>query len=121
LAHAQLDATRWGSMYIFGQQLFAAHYLALEAIDAAAVAKGGLAGQPAGVVSSKSLGGASISYDNNLGTEEGAGFWNRTLYGRQLWRWIRMAGMGGVQIFGGGMPLPGPYGYGRGRWGAGGM
>ena len=51
-----------------------------------------------GIVSSKSVDGASVSFDTSTGAEQGAGFWNQTAYGREYWQLIQMMGAGGVQI-----------------------
>lgn len=75
--------------------LYAAHYLTAYG----PAASGGIgSGGTLGVVSSKSVDGASVSYDTSTGTEEGAGFWNLTLYGRELYRLMQIFGAGGVQI-----------------------
>ncbi|HIU85196.1 MAG TPA: DUF4054 domain-containing protein [Candidatus Aphodousia gallistercoris] len=51
-----------------------------------------------GLVSSKSVDGASIAYDNSIAQEEGAGFWNATAYGRELWQLMQLFGAGGYQV-----------------------
>lgn len=76
--------------------LYTAHYLT--AYGPAASGGIGSGGGTLGVVSSKSVDGASVSYDTSTGTEEGAGFWNLTLYGRELYRLMQIFGAGGVQI-----------------------
>lgn len=77
--------------------LYTAHFLAAQgpSSDAGTLEKGA---QGSGIVSSKGVDGASISFDTSTGTEEGAGFWNLTLYGREYWQLIQMLGAGGVQI-----------------------
>lgn len=74
--------------------LYAAHYLAAYGSSASGCTGAGTMG----VVSSKSVDGASVSYDTSTGTEEGAGFWNITLYGRELYQLMRIFGAGGIQI-----------------------
>lgn len=69
--------------------LYVAHYLAAQA----AGASGGL-----GIVSGKSVDGASVSYDTATASEQGAGFWNLTAYGRELYQLMRVFGAGAVQI-----------------------
>ena len=77
--------------------LYTAHYLAAQgpSTESGILEKGALGG---GVVSGKGVDGASISYDTSTGTEEGAGFWNLTLYGREYWQLMQMLGAGGVQL-----------------------
>lgn len=73
--------------------LYAAHYLTAYG----STASGGNGGT-LGVVASKSVDGASVSYDTSTGTEEGAGFWNMTAYGRELYQLMQIFGAGGIQI-----------------------
>lgn len=77
--------------------LYVAHYLT--AYGSKAV--GGIgtgSGTGAGLVSSKSVDGASISYDTSTATESNAGFWNSSIYGRELWVLMRVFGGGAVQL-----------------------
>lgn len=75
--------------------LYAAHFLAAHGSRAA----GGEGGAGVtGVVSSKSVDGASISYDVGSTVEQGAGFWNATPYGRELYQILRVFGAGAVQL-----------------------
>lgn len=77
----------------------AAHYLATaQAAKAAADASGSAGGIPSGAVTSKSVGGASIGYDASIGSVEGSGIYNATVYGRRFATWTRMFGAGGVQL-----------------------
>mgnify|MGYP005850182411 FL=1 len=77
--------------------LYVAHYLAAQGPSS----ESGKLVQSAGgtgIVSSKSVDGASVSFDTSTGAEQGAGFWNVTVYGREYWQLIQMMGAGGVQI-----------------------
>lgn len=77
--------------------LYTAHYLAAHGSSTASgTLVGGALGQ--GIVSSKGVDGASVSYDTATGSEEGAGFWNTTVYGREYWQLIQGLGAGGVQL-----------------------
>jgi hypothetical protein len=49
-------------------------------------------------VASKSVDGASISYDNATTAQEGAGFWNASIYGRELYQLMQLFGAGARQI-----------------------
>lgn len=75
--------------------LYAAHYLTAYGSTASS---GNGNGGTLGVVASKSVDGASVSYDTSTGTEEGAGFWNMTAYGRELYQLMQIFGAGGIQI-----------------------
>jgi len=88
---ARLAPSRWGNLLDEGLALFIAHKVALGLL----AGKGGLGG---GVVSSKSVGGVSVAYNTEMGTEEGAGAYNLTLYGREFIRLARLVGLGGVQL-----------------------
>lgn len=77
--------------------LYTAHYLAAYG-SASAGGSSKSEGSGMGVVSSKSVDGASISYDTGSTVEQGAGFWNSTPYGRELWQLMRVFGAGAVQL-----------------------
>ena len=75
----------WGDRWIELVMLYAAHYLAVGApasqlVNGVYNPSGGLA---SGVVTSKSVGGVSKSYNTTLGTTEGGGSFNLTIYGQQ--------------------------------------
>lgn len=76
--------------------LYTAHYLTF----AKSAAGGGNGGDNSGLgqVSSMSVDGASVSYDTSSSSEEGAGSWNLTAYGRELWQLIQLFGAGARQI-----------------------
>lgn len=80
--------------------LYVAHYLAAYGSKASGGSGCGSAGQAMGmgVVTSKSVDGASVSYDVNVGAEAGAGFWNSTPWGRELYGLMRVFGAGAVQL-----------------------
>ena len=80
-------------------ELFVAHNLALEKQADDAARRGGTPGTSVGgVVSSKSVGGVSVSYDTSSGIDEGAGHWNLTTYGTRLYRLFQLFGSGPVQV-----------------------
>ena len=79
-----------------GTGLFVAHYLAMSAISRAGTVPG--RGQ-LGIVASKSVGPASISYDNSaISAQVDAGHWALTSYGLMYWELMRMVGTGGWQL-----------------------
>lgn len=89
-----MNADRWGELLDHGQMLQTAHYLARARAAAASSAR---PGAQVGVVSSKSVGPGSISYDNSVATEQDAGHWNSTTYGTQYIRLARQVGAGPVE------------------------
>lgn len=89
---------RWGTMRDIGIQLVAAHQLTLAARNAAAAAAGGDPGSVAGAVSSKAVGGVSVSYDTTAALLDNAGYWNLTTYGIQFYQLALLVGTGGFQL-----------------------
>ena len=86
----------WRNLIGRGTGLFVAHYLAMSAISRAGTVPG--RGQ-LGIVASKSVGPASISYDNSaISAQADAGHWALTSYGLMYWELMRMVGTGGWQI-----------------------
>lgn len=77
--------------------LYTAHHL--EVLGSKASGGGGSGGgASAGLVSSKSVDGASVSFDTATGSWDGAGFWNLTPYGRELWYLMQVYGAGAIQL-----------------------
>lgn len=98
LAFQSLDARRWAQLFGMGQIYWAAHFLALDAADTRGAAAGGVPGAVTGLMTSKSVGGVSLSYDLAATAVDGAGHFNQTTYGRRYMRWVKLVGMGGAQI-----------------------
>lgn len=92
------DAVRWADMRDDGIMMVVAHQLVLAARDAAAAAAGGAPGNVAGAVSSKSVGGVSVSYDTSAAVLANGGYWNLTSYGIQFWQLAMIVGIGGFQL-----------------------
>ncbi len=86
----------WGGLWGQGVALLTAHHLALAARRSRAMAGGN--GGGVGLVSSKSVGGVSIAFDNSAGTLEGAGAYNLTPYGVEFWQLAGLVGVGGTQL-----------------------
>ena len=91
-AYAMLDATAWADQLDFGVGLFVAHNLTFFAN--AANANGAFAG----IASSKSVGGVSVSYDLSKMMNPDAGSYNATSYGMMFYQLAMMIGAGGVQL-----------------------
>lgn len=87
---------RYGQMYFRVLGLYTAHQLSLGRRMQLEAAKGGIPGTSGDVVASKAAGGLSLSFDTAAGTEKEAGWWNLTIYGRQAYELIQMAGAGGM-------------------------
>lgn len=99
LANMQVNEDRWRDLFAEGQMLYAAHFLTLESRDRQAGTTAGGLGKVSGLVTSKSVGGVSLSYDLNQASNPDAGHWNLTTYGLRWWRFMRLAGAGGVQLY----------------------
>lgn len=95
LAYEFLNQCKWRNQLDFGAGLWTAHQLAIGAQRAAAAANGGIPGTTGGVLQSKAVDKVSAGYDTGATTYEGAGFWNLTNYGTQLWDLMLMFGAGG--------------------------
>lgn len=75
---------RFGSQTTYGRQLHVAHHLSVLGTQTAKDKRSG--GTAQGAVASKAVGAASISYDQGGTSEDGAGYWNSTGYGRLFWQ-----------------------------------
>lgn len=93
-----IDDARWGDLADMGRGLFVAHWLASSAMDERAAGSDAIGGASAGIVTSKSVGGVSFSYDVSSVASADAGMWNQTSYGRKYWRLAQMFGNGGLQL-----------------------
>lgn len=94
MAEASLPASRWGELYGFGLALFTAHNLALDQMS-----NGPIPGRSQfGLVASKSVGPASVSYDNSLFMLPDAGHWSLTMFGTRFLQTARLVGAGGIQL-----------------------
>lgn len=88
-AECELSTTIFGCSYTLAIQLYTAHNITLAAQNVAEAASGGAPGTTGGSTQSMAVGTVSISYDTTDSSESGAGFWNQTEYGRNLYRMIR--------------------------------
>ena len=95
-AGLQLNQRLFGDNFDLASMLFTAHNLALGMQEAKVAAKGGIPGDALGPISSKSVGGVSISYDAGGIAIPGAGAWNATSYGQRLYKMMQAAACGGV-------------------------
>ncbi len=94
----------WGDLRDEGIALYVAHRLALAGPAAVASSGGGSTvpvpapGLAKGLVSSKSVGGVSLSYDTNAGQTDGGGDWNLTTYGQQFLTLAMSVTVGAMQF-----------------------
>ena len=97
------------TQYDIGMELIIAHFLALAAMRAKTAAAGGVP-LGKGVISSESAGPNSVNYDITSATEEDAGHWNLTDYGRDYIQQARLIGAAPTQASPAGNcnPLNGP-------------
>ena len=101
LADAMFSPDVWTDPVILehAKGLYVAHFLAMYGSTAVGGENAGaMAAGASGVVSSKSVDGASVSFDTGASTFADAGFWNTTPYGRELWGLFLMFGAGARQI-----------------------
>lgn len=105
LAPKFVNVDRWAELADFGVSLWIAHMLVLSAPNQAAAARGKTPGQRVGVINSKSIDGASVSYDTTVATLKDAGHWNMSTYGLQFKQYSQMMGAGPLQIGAGGEPV----------------
>ena len=110
LANRSMPRDRWGEFRDYGECLFVAHFLVLAARANRVADAGGIPGQPSGVISSKGVGGASMSFDTQAGTLKDGGQWNTTSFGIQWLTFARLVGMGGLQSGGPDIPLGPTFG-----------
>jgi hypothetical protein len=92
-----LDEARWSDWYSIGLRLFVAHQLSLERQNYLTSRRGNPA-VGVGPANSRSVGGVSVSYDFSMGLQQGAGYWNLTLYGQRFYDMMEMVGAGPVQF-----------------------
>lgn len=95
LAGKMLFEDVWGEVLDNGIELFVAHHLVMWKRSATG---GSIPGNVTGVVSGKSVGPVSVSYDVGSVSFTDAGHWNASTYGQQIWFLIQMFGAGGLQL-----------------------
>lgn len=98
IAEGFVSETRWGTLRAKALALFVAHNVSLSAHDIKAAHVGGIPGTAKGLTASKSLGSASISYDNSSNADPAAGHWGTTQYGQRYRQMGRLLGAGAVSL-----------------------
>jgi hypothetical protein len=108
-SYATMNASVWKSQLNKGAAFRAAHFIVLMQRAGQASTTGGIPGASGGILSAKSVGPVSASYDTTSGLDPDGMSWNQTTYGQQYWRIAKLVGMGGrLSLFcapgGGGYP-----------------
>lgn len=98
LAEKMLPQQLWGDVWTNGVQLYVAHEVVLAAQNVKTAQVGGAPGQSGGIANNKTVGSVTVGYDSTTQSEKDAGWWNRTTYGQQLYRLIKIFGAGCVQL-----------------------
>lgn len=107
MANNTVSMERWGEAWRFACGLFVAHYATMylrqnkgNDTGSATAAQAADSGALIGIVSSASLGDASVSYDTSTATQATAnwGQWNLTTYGQQYASLARLHVLGGSYI-----------------------
>lgn len=93
-----LDPNRWDTMLDYGTSLYVAHRLVLMQRGKAANAAGAIPGEVKGPSTAKGVDKVSQSFDTKAVTLEGAGFYNSTTYGIELWQLMLQFGAGPLQM-----------------------
>ncbi len=101
VALSLLDAGRWDTLLDYGTSLYVAHKLVLSRRNALASLTTAVPGQVVGIQTSKSIDKVAASYDSASVALEGAGQYNSTAYGIELWQLMGQIGAGGMQVSGG--------------------
>lgn len=98
LAEAQVRQCVWKTQWTIGVQLYTAHELVLAAQAVEVAKSGGSPGTFGGIANTKTVGSVTIGYDTTQNSEKDAGYWNKTNYGLQFFRLMRIYGAGAIQL-----------------------
>lgn len=98
LADKVHNADRWGDVLSTGIMLYVAHHLSGDYMATKEVARGGAPGLRSGVISSEGGDNVNVSFDTTIGSEEGAGHFNTTIFGKRWFALAQLHGAGPVQV-----------------------
>ena len=98
LAEMQLPQQTWGTAWIQAVNLYVAHEITIAGINQKAATANGTPGVSGGIANTKTVGSATVGYDAPTTTEKDGGYWNRTTYGIQLYRLIKIFGCRAIQL-----------------------
>lgn len=88
----------WKNAWQQGMSLYVAHEITIAGQNSKIAASGGMPGTSGGIANTKTVGSATVGYDSQSTSEENAGYWNLTNYGKQFYRLVRIFGAGCVQL-----------------------
>lgn len=97
-AESHINSDLFASQFANAVFFATAHYVTLAAADVTAAAAGASPGTGGGLISSKTKGAESVSYDQALTTRVGAYDWNMTKYGRLFDRMVQKYGVGAIVV-----------------------
>ena len=107
MVNSTVSPDRWGETWRLGAGLFVAHYVTMylrqnkgNTTGSTTAEKAAESGALLGIVSSASLGDASVSYDTSAATQatQNWGQWNLTTYGQQYASLARVFVIGGSYV-----------------------
>lgn len=100
MANASISFSRYAENWSYCMGLYVAHFCTLF-LSASSGENPSASASPALMVSSKSVGDVSVSYDVNSIADDlkGYGTFKSTTYGQQLATFARLAGMGGMTVW----------------------
>lgn len=101
LSYSSLNPQVWGQRLDAAAGLHTAHQLTLAGPTVSGGGSGGASSGPrlgTGLVASKSIGGVSVSYDNNAGQVDRGGAFNLTNYGKQFLTMLQSGVIGAYQL-----------------------
>ena len=98
LAQQQLPQATWGTIWANGVSLYTAHELTIASQDRKSAAIGGTPGISGGIANTKTVGSVTVGYDSSTTTGKDADWWNRSTYGIQMYRLIKIFGAGAIQL-----------------------
>jgi hypothetical protein len=98
LAECEINQDRFGCAYTAAVNLYTAHNISIAAQNINQASFGGSPGTTGGAIQSKSVGSASVSYDDANSIVKDGGFWNQTVYGRNYMTLVNKYGQGCYQL-----------------------
>lgn len=108
-----MNAARWGNLFDFGQQLFAAHNLSLEAVAQRNANMGGNPGSVEGPQTSGNVDKVGYARNPGLAMDPKNGHWNLSTYGLRWVAMVRLVGAGPVYV---GAPNGAGSDFNQGAW-----
>ena len=92
IAMKRVNPNIWTDLTDLGVLLFTAHNCLLSNLTSSAQ------GGNVNIANSKSVDRVSVSFDTTTSSNQDAGTYNLTTYGKQFWEYSRLFGMGALQL-----------------------